>query len=72
MHVLLEAILLLLMSSDRNCPQLFLMHLTVSKVLPGEKLLTCHLTILGLISISLVPPCRVDLDLDPFRTTLLL
>ena len=39
------------------------MYLTTSKVLPGEKLLTSHLRALGLISTSLVPPCRVDLEL---------
>ena len=39
------------------------MHLTVSKVLPGEKLLNSHLADLGLIFTSLVPPCRVDLEL---------
>ena len=39
------------------------MHLTVSKVLPGEELLTFHLTILGLISTNLVPTRRVDLEL---------
>ena len=37
--------------------------LTVSKVVLGEKLLTSHLSDLGLISTSLVPPGRVDLDL---------
>ena len=42
------------------------MHLTVSKVLPGEKVLTLeitHLAILGLISTNLVPPWRVNLEL---------
>ena len=62
MPVLLEIILLLLMSSDKMLRNLSLMHLIVSKVLPGEKLLTSHLTVLGLISTSLVPPCRVDLE----------
>ena len=38
----------LLMSSNRKPSNLSLMHLTVSKVLPGEKLLTSYLTILGL------------------------
>ena len=36
-----------------------LMHLTISNVLPGEKLL---MTDLGLIFTSLVPPCRVELN----------
>ena len=39
------------------------MHLAVSKVLPGEKLLTSHFTVLGLVSTNLVPPYRVDLEL---------
>ena len=38
----------LLTSSNRKPSNLSLMHLTVSKVLPGEKLLTSYLTILGL------------------------
>ena len=56
--VLLEIILLLSMSSDRKFPNLSLMHLTVLKVLPGDKLLTSHLIVLGLISTNLVRPCR--------------
>ena len=63
MPVLLETILLILMSCDKKTPNLSLMHLIVSKVLSGEKLLTSHLTVLGLRSTSLVPPCRVDLEL---------
>ena len=64
--VLLETILLLLMSSDRNLPNLSLMHLTVSNVLPSEKVLNSHLTVLGFIFTSLVPLCRVDLELLGF------
>ena len=60
---LLETILLLLMSSDKKPPNMSLTHLTVSKVLPNEKLMTSHLTVLCLISTSLAPPCRVDLEL---------
>ena len=61
--LLLETLLLLLMSSTRKPPNLSLMHLAVSKVLPGEKLLTSHFTFLGLVSTNLVPPYRVDLEL---------
>ena len=53
----------LLVSSNRKPPNLYLMHLTVSKVLLGEKLLTFRLTVLGLISTNLVPSCRADLEL---------
>ena len=51
------------MSSDKKPPNLSLMRRAVSKVILGEKLLTSHLTDLGLISTSLVPPCGVDLEL---------
>ena len=61
--VLHETILLLLLSSDRKPLNQSLIHLTVSNVLPGEKLLISHLTVLDLISTNLVPPCRVDLEL---------
>ena len=52
-----------MMSSDKKPPKLSLIHLTVSNVQPGKKLLTSHLTDLGLISNSLFPPCKVDLEL---------
>ena len=44
-------------------PNLSLMHLTLSKILPGEKVKTSRLTVLGLISTSLVAPCRIDIEL---------
>ena len=49
--------LLLLMSSDKKPPDL-----TESKFVPGKKLLTSHLAVLGLIFISLVPLWRRDIE----------
>ena len=59
-----ENISSLLMSSEKKPAILYLMDLTVSNAQRGWKILTSHLTDLGLKSTSLAPPCKVALDLE--------
>lgn len=51
------------MCPEKKLSSMYLMHLTGSKAVLGGKLLTSHLTDLGLISTGLASPCKVDLKL---------